>query len=110
MNEFKKTLLDLLIRLKLDHYSDEEYRKEIVYLEQVLKNDKYIFMPIEKLSNAIITSEDHPFNKYLAKRRIRLTFTAEIQVAKEEIYKANLWKEVDEYLAKMLKEGLEQDS
>ena len=99
------------MKLKLDFRFDEKYRKEIAYLERVLKNDEYIFMPIEKLSRATFTTEKHPFNKYMIKRQIRLTFLAEIDGVEPEAEtdKKDFWKEVDGYLSEMLKEGLEQD-
>lgn len=110
MNKFKKTLIDLLMKLKLDFRFDEKYRKEIAYLERVLKNDEYIFMPIKKLDEVTYTTERSLFNKNLIKRRIDLTFTTQLEgVEPEEAYKKDFWKQMDEYLFEMLKEYLEED-
>ncbi len=114
MNKFKKALIDLLICLKKDFRFDEKYKKEIAYLEQVLKYDKYIFMPVEKLNSATFTTEDLTFDKRALKRKLRLTFTSEFTTLKPEFFCADenledFWKQVDEYLFNMLKEGLEQD-
>ena len=110
MNKFKKALIDLLICLKKDFRFDEKYKKEIAYLEQVLKNDKYIFMPVEKLNKATFATENLTFDKTIIKRRITLAFTVEVNALNPELFKEDIWKQVDEHLFNMLKEGLEQDN
>lgn len=113
MSEFRIKLLEFLIRLKMDDYANDKYRKDIEYLDQVLDNDKYIFMPIKKLNSATLTSEVTSFDKNRIKRRIRLTFTAELNCLNPEIFKEDFseayWKQVDIQLYQGLKEYLEQD-